>query len=49
MNKSVSKRPMAIHREDIGILNCNECDNICDNKRNAINLAIMHFFDKTFT
>ena len=48
MNKSVLKRPMAIHREEICISNCNECDYIFYNKRNAINLAIMHFLDKTF-
>ena len=45
---SVLKRPMAIHREEICISNCNECDYIFYNKRNAINLAIMHFLDKTF-
>ena len=49
MNKSVLKRSVAIHREEICIFNCNECDHICDNKRNAINLAIKHFLDKTFT
>ena len=48
VNKSVLKRPMAIHREEICISNCNECDYIFYNKRNAINLAIMHFLDKTF-
>ena len=49
INKSILKRPMAIHREEICILNWNEFDYICDNKRNVINLAFMHFLDKTFT
>ena len=48
MNKSVLKRPMAIHREEKCIFNCNECDYICHNKRNDIKLVIKHFLNKTF-
>ena len=48
MNKSVLKRPMAIHREEKCIFNCYECDYVCDNKRNDIKLLIKHFLDKTF-
>ena len=49
MNKSVLKRHMTIHREEKCIFNWNECAYIFDNKKNSINLVIIHFLDQTFT